>query len=238
MPDPSMKRLDVILRARGAASRKETRELTAASRITVNGIPVRSASEPVAEDARICIDGREIPSVPPVTIMLNKPAGYVSVAGKEIYPSVYSLLGPELSSSALFCVGRLDADTTGLLLLTNDGELNEKIARPEQKLPKTYYVECDRPIPEDAEETLARGIVLPDGTGFLPARLKRCSDRSCLLTITEGKYHEVKRLIRACGPIVASLKRISIGGLVLDPSLKEGEYKVLTHSDICQIFSS
>lgn len=237
MSQSDLKRLDVILRARGAASRKETRELVLASRITVNGLPARSASEPVPENAQICIDGAILPSLEPITIMLYKPAGYVSVAGEALYPSVYSLLRPEHSSSALFCIGRLDVDTTGLLLLTNDGDLSERIARPEQALPKTYYVECDRPIPPEAEHLLAAGIVLKDGTAFRPARLERCSDRSCLLTVTEGKYHEVKRLIRACGPIVASLKRVSIGGLCLDPSLKEGEYKVLTHSDICQIFS-
>ena len=229
-------RLDTLLRSWGAATKKQTRQLTAEGRITVNGVPAESGAERCFPHAEIRIDGTPVSPREPVTLMLHKPAVYASVSSGTDYPSVFSLLGEGERGLALFAVGRLDADATGLLLLTNSGEVSERIARPERAVSKTYSVTYDRPLCKDAAERLAAGAVLPNGTRCRPARLTVTGEKSALITVTEGKYHEVKRLIHLCGAYVATLHRVSIGGLRLDPALKPGEYRPLTEGELARVF--
>ncbi|MCF0121050.1 MAG: pseudouridine synthase, partial [Oscillospiraceae bacterium] len=148
------------------------------------------------------------------------------------------LLRGEDAGLRLFAVGRLDADTEGLLILTNDGGLNERIARPEREVGKTYYAEFDRPLCSDAAELLAQGVILRNGEKCRPAKISFTGEKSAYITVTEGKYHEIKRIANACGAYVAYLKRVSIGGLTLDASLKPGEYRRMTAEETERIFAS
>lgn len=227
-----MTRLDSLLRAWGYATRKEVRELVSEGRITLDGIVVTDAAVQCGDDCEIAIDGKVLEKRASLTLMLNKPAGYVCTADEGLYPTVFSLLKDGDRERALFAVGRLDADTEGLLLLTNDGGLCDRIIRPESEIEKVYEVKFDRPLIPDAAEKLRQGITLPEGVSCRPAYFESTGEKSGRITVCEGKYHEVKRLIRACGAQVAALKRVSIGKLKLDENLAPGEYRQLSAEDI------
>jgi 16S rRNA pseudouridine516 synthase len=229
-------RLDTTLRSWSVGTKKEIHSMINDGRICVNGVAVNTGAIYIYNDDIITLDGNVIQPMSSVTIIMNKPKGYVCVSGASPYPSVFSLLAGEYADAALFAIGRLDADTEGLLLMTNSGELSEKISRPESEITKVYHATFDRPLPQNAESILSSGVTLKGGSICRPAILTRLSDTSALISVTEGKYHEVKRLIRACGARVATLKRISIGGLVLDEVLSPGEYRQLSDSEIARIF--
>ena len=231
-----MKRLDSIIRARGYYSRREVRRLAAENKIWVNGVLCTDAAMQIDEAAEIMVDGKRLDARASVTLMLNKPTGYVCTADSGVYPTVFSLLEGKYAERALFAVGRLDADTEGLLILTNDGDVCDKILRPENEIQKTYEVSFDRPLCDDAVEKLREGMVLPEGVKCLPAYLVPTGERSARITVCEGKYHEVKRLIRACGAQVATLRRVSIGALWLDKGLKAGEYREISAHEISLLY--
>lgn len=231
-----MARLDSLIRAWGYASRRKLRQLVAEGRVKVDGKTVSDPAMQCAEDSEITIDGLALEKRESITLMLNKPAGYVCTDDEGIYPTVFSLLEEDNRNRALFAVGRLDADTEGLLLLTNDGELCDRIIRPESNINKVYEVKFDRPLISDAAEKLREGVVLPEGVKCRPAYLEPIDEKSALITVCEGKYHEVKRLVRACGALVASLKRVSIGGLKLDKNLGVGEYRQLSKEEISLLY--
>lgn len=204
--------------------------------VFLNGKAVTDVSVKVRQNDIICINGSVVPSAEPVTIMMNKPAGYSSVGGESVHPTVFTLLGKEFSGKALFCIGRLDAATEGLLLLTNDGALCEKIIRPEGGIKKKYLVKTDRPLCHDAAGLLAGGARFPNGDTCRPAVLEELSPLYYYITVTEGKYHEVRRMVRLCGAMTDRLTRVSIGKLMLDPALGPGECKRLTDDDIRLVF--
>jgi len=235
--DDNKIRLDSLLRSRGAATRKQLRELSARGLVTVNEQAVYDPSVRVLPTDIIAISGRVIEPAEPLTIMLNKPAGYSSVGGESVHPTVFTLLPEEFSDKALFCIGRLDAATEGLLLLTNDGSLCERIIRPESGIAKKYLVQTDRPLCENAAVLLSAGVVFPNGDRCRPAVLEQLSADSYLITVTEGKYHEVRRLVRFCGAMTSRLSRLSIGALCLDPALPQGSCRRLSGSEIESIFS-
>ena len=234
--DHGMKRLDSVIRARGYASRREVRQLVSEGRIRVDGEKCSDPAMRIGEDAAIEIDGVLIENRPSVTLMLNKPAGYVCTRDSDLYPTVFSLLKGEYAERSLFAVGRLDADTEGLLILTNDGELCDRILRPESGIQKTYEVSFDRPLCEGAAEMLRGGVSLPEGVRCRPAYLSPTGERSARITVCEGKYHEVKRLIRACGAQVSTLRRVAIGALSLDEALKTAEYRELSAQEISLLY--
>lgn len=235
--NPGEERLDRLLRSWGVAEKKQTRQWVDARRVTVNGLPAQTASQYCPAGAVICVDGVPVRQKETVTLMLNKPAGYVCSAVSPRYPTVLSLLGEEYCGRALFLVGRLDVDTEGLLLLTNDGTLSERIARPEQAIPKTYHVTYKRTLCPDAVQRMAAGITVEDGTAYRPAELILLGGNTALVQVTEGRYHEVKRLIKACGGYVCGLRRIAIGGLALDERLAPGQYRLLTEREINTVFA-
>lgn len=228
MTDGENRRLDVLLREAGAFAKKETRLLVDGGRVTINGVPAVSAAEICPLCAEIRVDGKRVELSGPLLYVMHKPAGFVCTARSERYPTVFSLLkGPE-AEKKLFCVGRLDADTTGLLLLTNDGSVCERLTRPESRVSKLYEAGLYRPLPPDAVEKAAAGVTLPEGLRLLPAQLTPLEPLRVLVEVTEGKYHEVKRLLRACGSGVRTLKRLRIGALRLPADLEPGEYRPLT----------
>lgn len=234
----SLCRLDKFLADTGRWSRSEAKALIRAGRVLVDGVPARSGDGKVGETSTITVDGEVLAGGRARYLMLHKPAGLLSATEDRDQPTVLDLLTPELRRLGLFPVGRLDKDTTGLLLLTNDGDFAHRVTAPRRHVPKRYLTRVEGSLmPEDAK-TLAGGVTLGDGTRCLPARLE-LTDRpdEGRVTVYEGKYHQVKRMLAALGKPVVRLHRERIGGLELDSALAPGEYRPLTAAELALVFS-
>lgn len=230
-------RLDKLLRERGIATRKETKELIAAGRVTVNGIPADSHSMEVVPTDVVCVDGKAVEATASVYLMLHKPAGCVTATSDETEQTVMDLLPEEYRGMALFPVGRLDKESEGLLLLTNDGSFCTRVIEPEHHVPKTYYIEVGRAFGPDTEGKFAEGIIFPNGTLCRPGEIEVSADRmSAWVTVTEGKTHQVRRMAMACGSRVHYLKRVSIGKLTMG-ELPKGATRELTQEELKLIFA-
>ena len=168
--------------------------------------------------------------------MLNKPAGVLSATEDPRQETVLDLLSPELRRQGLSPVGRLDKDSEGLLLLTNDGELAHRLLSPKRHVDKVYRIRVDRPLGEADRAAFAAGIVLADGTACLPAKLEPLGEGlEALVTLHEGKFHQIKRMIASRGAAVCRLERLSMGTLVLDETLERGQYRLLTGEEVLKI---
>ncbi|MCI9243558.1 MAG: rRNA pseudouridine synthase [Lawsonibacter sp.] len=225
-----MERIDKLLSATGRWSRKEVKELVRQGRVLAGGRVVLRPEEK-GDPAALCltVDGVPVDCSPFVYVMLNKPEGVLSATEDGQQPTVLDLLPPELRQRGLFPVGRLDKDTTGLLLLTDDGDLAHRLLSPRKHVDKVYLARVDGVVVSEDIEALAAGLTLADGTRCLPAGLKPLADgRSCLVTLREGKYHQVKRMLAARGKPVRALHRLSMGPLTLDGELKPGKWRFLT----------
>ena len=229
-------RLDKFLGRMGVGTRKEIRKLVKAGRVTVNG---EVAGDPgmhvLAEKDRIEVDGLHIEYREFIYLMMNKPAGVVSATSDRSSETVVQLLEPEHALFEPFPVGRLDKDTEGLLLLTNDGKTAHRLLSPKRRVPKRYFALVRGEVTEADVEAFRRGVVLDDGYQTLPAELSIRSsgpESETEVTVYEGKYHQVKRMFEAVGKRVVYLKRIAMGPLQLDPSLEAGEYRELTEEEV------
>ena len=212
-------------------SRKDAREMLRRGEVSVNGAVERSADRKVdAEKDAVKVSGTVIGYKKHLYIMLNKPAGVVCATRDGLSETVLELLPPHLRRQGLFPAGRLDKDTVGFVLITDDGALAHRILSPKNHVDKEYFVRLRDDIPENAEEMFMAGIMLDDGM-CLPARLKRLSARECELTLCEGRYHQIKRMFGALGNEVLYLKRTKIAGIVLDENLTEGEARELTEDE-------
>lgn len=233
-----MERLDRLLCVSGQCSRSEARVLIRAGSVAVNGIVVRRPEEKVPRDSVITVRGQVVDTAEFVYWMLHKPAGYVSASQDERWPAVIRLMPDEALRRGVFCVGRLDADVTGLLLLTDDGAYAHRVMTPRAGIERVYRVCLASPITADDVRRLARGVVWSDGMRYLPARLVRDENDPCVgyVAVMEGKYHEVKRLIASCGHELLGMRRISIGGLRLDETLEEGHARRLTPEEAERVF--
>ncbi|GAB2700384.1 pseudouridine synthase [Paenibacillus thermoaerophilus] len=234
-------RVDKLLTHMGVGSRKEIKGLAKSGRIAVNGQTVKDSGQQVDPAAdEITVDGRPIVYKEFVYLMMNKPPGVVSATEDNRDRTVIDLLSEEHANFQPFPVGRLDKDTVGLLLLTNDGKLSHELLSPRKHVPKTYYAEVEGDVDERDVAAFAAGVKLDDGYVTLPAVLtvlERSSDgpnglSRIELTITEGKFHQVKRMFLAVGKRVRYLKRVSMGPLKLDPELGEGSYRELTEEEL------
>lgn len=224
-------RLDRILAGTGLFSRGEARSVIQRGLVTVDGAVVRDPGTKIERSCSVAVRGEPVDTAEFAYYMLNKPAGYVSASAPEgSYPPVTDLLPEELRRRGLQCAGRLDADATGLLLLTDDGAFAHRIMSPRTELPKTYRVRTDGPLTQEHVRMLAEGVTLKNGTSYRPAVLRPdpADGTSALVTVTEGKFHEVKNLMAVCGRRVLELERVSVGGLTLDGSLAPGEGRRLT----------
>lgn len=231
-------RLDKLLSGSGQFTRSEARALIAAGAVTVDGVPVRRPEAKVPRESDVRASGQPVDTAEFVYYMLDKPAAYVSASKAEgRYPPVTELLPPEARGRGVFCVGRLDADVTGLLLLTDDGDYAHRVTSPRAGVEKTYEARLDAPLTEDDVLALAAGAVLPDGTVYRPAAAA-AGPEPCVwrITVTEGKYHEVKTLIARCGRELISLRRVSVGGLVLDDGLTPGAARRLRAEEAQRVF--
>jgi 16S rRNA pseudouridine516 synthase len=237
-------RLDRLLANLGYGSRREIQILARTGRIRLDDAPLRDVEQRVAADdafaARLTVDGEDLDPLPGVAVMLNKPLG-VTCSHKEAGPLVYRLLPDRWRrrDPALSTVGRLDKDTSGLLLLTDDGALLHKIISPRRQIAKTYRATLDRSLRGDEAEVFASGALMLEGEDkpLLPARMKALSDTEAVLTIVEGRYHQVRRMFAAVGNHVVALHRVSVGGLELPDDLEPGEFTVLSSEEIGRIFA-
>ncbi len=226
-------RLDKLISNSGLAQRSQVKRLVREGRITVNGVAAADAAMHCDTAWDIRLDGQPAFWREFLYLMMNKPAGYLSVTEDSSRPTVLDLMTPEYRRFNPFSVGRLDMDSEGLLILTNDGAFCHRVISPKSGIRKEYWIQVSHPFPEGAEQRFAEGIRLDDGSLCLPAKLTCGPDRTeAVVCIREGKYHQVKRMALAEGTRVRYLKRLSIGGLRLDPALAPGEYRELTESEL------
>lgn len=228
-----MKRLDKILSDAGVAGRKEIKDMIRAGRVWVNGAAVKKADAKFDEGAVLIeVDGVPLETDTLVYYMLYKPEGVVTATEDREQKTVIDLLPDELKRRDLFPVGRLDKDTTGLLVLTNDGEYAHKVISPKSHVDKRYRAKTDGIADEADVKAFADGIVLRDGTECMPAKLEITGTDICYVTLMEGKYHQVKRMLASRGKPVLALHRCSIGQLRLDELLQPGEIRKMSAEEV------
>jgi 16S rRNA pseudouridine516 synthase len=202
-------------------------------RVTVDGAAVRDGAAHVEPGRQsILLDGRDIEYRPVYTFMLHKPPGVVSSTDEPGQRTVIDLLPPRWRRVGLAPAGRLDKDSTGLLLLTSDGQLARRITAPGKHLPKRYRVTVDGALTPRHTEAFAEGVKLADGTVCKPAELKILSESECEITLYEGKYHQIKRMMAALGCSVTRLHRFAVGGLILPDNLLPGDLLKLTEREL------
>lgn len=235
-----LKRLDKLIALNCNVSRKEARQLIKDSAVTVNGRLVLRAEELIdVETDDIFVKGYNFTLKEHVYIMLNKPKGVISATRDPAKKTVVDLIPPELKRRSLFPAGRLDRDTTGLLIITDDGAFAHKIMSPSHHVYKTYQAILSYPLYDVDVEKIESGITLDDGTECLPAKVKPFTENglpAAEIRIREGKYHQVKRMFAAVGNHVEQLRRIQIGSLKLDTSIEEGECRELTEEELELVF--
>lgn len=235
-----MDRLDKTVAKQMNLSRSGARQLIRSGAVEINGKKVFAADEQLDINTdELKISGKIVTVRCYLYIMLNKPSGVLSAAKDPDCPTVIDLLPPELKRRGLFPAGRLDKDTTGLLIITDDGDFAHRLISPSHHVYKTYEATLESDISEEQLDILRRGAVLGDGTECLPARLKKISENppTVRVQIREGKYHQVKRMFASAENSVVALRRTAIGALKLDSSLEAGEARLLTDDERGMIFS-
>lgn len=232
-------RLDKFISERTEYTRSQIKELAAKGRITADGKIISKADMKVDTDSvSVFIGGEKVKNDIFRYILLNKPDGYVSSTDDNDGTSVLELVPPEMRAKGLFPAGRLDKDSLGALLITNDGELAHKILSPKNHVSKIYIVKLAKPFKSKYIDLFWRGIVLSDGEQCMPARvrsIKNC-DNMAFIELHEGKYHQVKRMFAAVENHVEKLMRISVGGLILPEKLGLGQCMELLHKDVENLF--
>lgn len=240
---PASLRLDRLLSNLGYGSRREVQDLIEAGYVMLDGEAIIDADEKIAVTpdlpARMTVEDEPLDPPPGLVLMLNKPEG-VTCSHKEQGPLVYSLL-PErwrARNPALSTIGRLDKETSGLLLLTDDGALLHRIISPKANIAKRYDVTLDRPLRGDEAQVFAAGALMLEGEDkpLLPAVFEAVSDKRAFVTITEGRYHQVRRMFAAIGNHVVALRRDRIGALALPDDLAPGQYRVIGESELALVF--
>ena len=223
----------------GVASRSEIRKMIRSGRILVDGSPAGVPEMKIDRDAvHILVDGKPVNTSRFRYFLMNKPAGVLSATEDRKQDTVLDLLDETQKKLGLFPAGRLDKDTTGLLLLTNDGEFAHRVISPASGVNKVYCAVVDGIPDQDDVDAFAEGIVLKDGLHCLPAELELTGGNTCRVTVMEGKYHQVKRMLASRGKPVLELRRVAIGGLELDGNLAEGDVRELKEEELCKIFNS
>ncbi len=228
-------RLDKYLGESGLLSRSEAGKAIRTGRIQVDGQVVKNPSLHISEDAQVLCDGVPVLWRQFHYIMLHKPAGYVS-ATEDHGPTVMDLLPPYCTRLDMFPCGRLDIDTTGLLLITNDGPSAHKWLSPKHHVPKTYHYTCRAPLSEDNRRLLESGVSLGDFTS-LPATVAPETPTTGCITIVEGKFHQIKRMFAAVDNEITGLARLRFGPIELDPTLEPGQWRYLTDEEIAALMA-
>ncbi len=236
-----MERLDKLLCSQGTLTRSEAGRLIRSGRVSVDGVVCRQAAQKIDPAAHtVSVDGKPLGYAEFVYFMLNKPDGILCVSRDKKVPTVVDLLPEEYRRRGLFPAGRLDKDTHGLVLITDDGDFAHRMLSPRHHIPKTYLARLDKPLSEEGAQAFRDGPTLADGTVCQPAHLRLLETGENPLfevVIYEGKYHQIKRMFAAVGCHVEWLKRIKMGGLDLDESLAEGECRPLTEQEKMSILT-
>lgn len=230
-----MERIDKIIASQGKYSRSEVKKLVKDGRVTLDGKVIKSSDVKADPDINdIAIDGKSIGYKKHLYIMLNKPQGIVSATEDTDHKTVIDLVPKELKRDGLFPAGRLDADTVGFVLITDDGDFAHRILSPKNHIMKTYHATLQRPVTQEDIEAFKNGVELKDGTLCLEAQVRPLdSDKPMAeIKICEGKYHQVKRMFAALGNKVVFLKRVKMGKLSLDESLEEGQCREITAEEL------
>lgn len=234
-------RLDKLLAGQGTASRKEVKALIKKGNVRVNGaVCLLSERKIDPEEDKIEISGALLNFKRHVYIMMHKPPGVLSATNDLHAKTVLDLVPEALKRKGLFPAGRLDKDTEGLLLLTDDGDFAHRMLSPREKVYKRYEARVDKPITEDTVRAFEQGVVFADGTKCMPARLTACGEDKThvQVEICQGMFHQVKKMFLCCGLRVLFLKRTAIGGLVLDGNLHKGQCRELTKREVEAVFIS
>lgn len=225
-------RLDKFISNCGYASRKEVKKLIKQKAVSVDGAIAKSHDMNISDDAQVTVNGAVLSYREFVYLMLNKPSGYVSATEDKKYPVVTDLVSGEYAHFDVFPVGRLDIDTEGLLILTNDGKIAHELTSPKKDVYKKYFAVLDKPAQRSDIEEFAKGMEFKDFTAK-PAIMEISENpREVYIKISEGKFHQVKRMCERIGKSVVYLKRVSIGKLVLDEALELGEIRELTDDEL------
>ena len=229
-------KLSRIVSNQNGVSRKRANALIAIGRVSVNGKVCRNPQHDVSEFCDVIADGDMIQQARPSRyLMLNKPAGYLSATSDDVHPTVLELFPPELKHD-LHIGGRLDRASTGLLILTNDGNWSRRLTEPEIKIPKVYRVTTEQPIAEETHRRFAEGIWFEyEQLTTSPAQIEVLQEREARVTIYEGRYHQVKRMFHAVGNRVTSLHRERMGEIRLNEELSPGQYRTLTAAEIASV---
>lgn len=225
-------RVDKILSELGFGSRQEIKKYVKAGKVRINDNIVKKPEEKLnSEKDKLYFEGIEVEVEEFETFILYKPAGYVCATKDNLHKTVMELIDSKRKN--IVPVGRLDLDTEGILILTNDGALNHRLVSPASHVDKVYYAKFDGALASDAIERIAKGLDIGDGEVSKPAKLEILSDDEVLLTIHEGKFHQVKRMVKALGGEVTYLKRVAFGGLILaDLKLKKGESRKISKEEV------
>ena len=230
-----MERLDKFLCDSGVGTRSQVKAILKSGRVTVDGKPEKDNSRKVDPAKNvICLDGEVLGGKRRVVVMLNKPAGFVTATEDPVEKTVMELLSPEMKYLDLKPVGRLDKATEGLLLFTNDGDLLHRLISPKKEVPKVYYAQHEGVATEDDVKAFASGLTLRDGTVCLPAKLQPLGAGESLITVCEGKYHQVRRMMASRNMTVTYLERRQEGCLTLG-DLPRGDVRELTEDEIAQL---
>lgn len=230
-------RLDKFISSRTALSRKEAQKAIRDSRVTVNGAAVCTVDVKIDTDGEtVTLDGKALTCQKYVYYMMYKPSGVVSATEDRTERTVLDILPPELRRGGLFPAGRLDKDTTGLLIITNDGDYAHRMLSPKKHVVKRYIATLDKEPDESAVQRFADGIVLGDGTVCKSSKAELLGGNRAAVEISEGKYHQVKRMFAALGYHVEALERVRIGSLELDRRLSPGEVREMSGEEARLVF--
>ncbi len=231
-------RIDKWIASTTTLSRKEVKALLRQKRVTVNGETVTDGGfQTDAEQDAVAVDGVPFSIKPHIYIMLNKPTGIVSASRSQKEKTVVDLVPPQLQRNGLFPAGRLDKDTTGFVLITDDGDFAHRILSPKNHIQKTYIAHLEKPISPTEITILKQGVVLRDGTQLLPASVDIIGEdmQTVQIRICEGKYHQIKRMLAAVGNRVTALRRTHMGALPLDAALPPGACREITPEELNKI---
>jgi pseudouridylate synthase len=230
--DVMIVRVDKILSELGFGSRQEIKKYVKAGKVRINDNIVKKPEEKLnSEKDKLYFEGKEVEVEEFETFILYKPAGYVCATNDNVHKTVMELIDSKRKN--IVPVGRLDLDTEGILILTNDGALNHRLVSPASHVDKTYYAVFEGKLDENAVEMTKNGLDIEEGEVSKPAKLEIISDNEILLTIHEGKFHQVKRMVKALGGEVTYLKRVAFGGLILDDlKLNKGESRKITEIEM------
>ncbi len=230
-------RLDKALADLGLGTRRELKEMIRSGRVRLDGeICLRPGEKFDTERQSLTVDGKELRYRSFRCFMLDKPENVLTATEDREQKTVLDLLPAELRHLGLFPVGRLDKDTSGLLLLTNDGDFAHRVISPKSCVEKRYYAYIDGEVTQEDIDAFAAGLTLRDGTKCLPAKLEEAGPGACYVTVTEGKYHQVKRMLASRGKPVQKLRRLAVGDLALDETLGPGGLRELDDEDLCKLF--